>query len=129
MVRTIKKWLGITALERENLTLAKTVAAHTRRIEHLESESDNRSNIMMQMGKSIDGHSRHFRSNDESISNLIVGAQEIKEIALDCQVVYKDHETRLQSIEVQPKATEARPKSKTVSFRQFKAAAESLPEE
>jgi hypothetical protein len=50
------------------------------------------------------------------------------EIALDCQAVYKDHENRLTTIEGQPKI-EARARAKTVPFRQFKAAAESLPEE
>ena len=55
-------------------------------------------------------------------------AKSTLEVALDCQTVYKDHENRLQSIEGQPKI-EAKPKARTVPFRQFKAAAESLPEE
>ena len=50
------------------------------------------------------------------------------EIAMDCQAVYKDHENRLTTIEGQPKI-DVRAKPRTVPFRQFKAAAESLPEE
>ena len=33
MVNTIKKWLGIDVLERENLTLAKAAVAHSKRID------------------------------------------------------------------------------------------------
>ncbi len=39
MVSAIKKWLGIDALERENLTLARAVAAHSRRIDILEGDA------------------------------------------------------------------------------------------
>ncbi len=37
MVGKIKKWLGITALENENLILAKAMKAHTARLDALES--------------------------------------------------------------------------------------------
>ena len=55
-------------------------------------------------------------------------AKKTLELAMDCQAVYKDHESRLQAIEGKPKI-EPKPKARTVPFRQFKAAAESLPEE
>ena len=37
MVSAIKKWLGITKLEDENLILAKALKAHTERLDALES--------------------------------------------------------------------------------------------
>ena len=66
-----------------------------------------------------------LKSRCEALEN---DAKSTLEVALDCQAVYKDHENRLQSIEGQPKI-EAKPKARTVPFCQFKAAAESLPEE
>jgi hypothetical protein len=93
MVGTIKRWLGIKALERENLILAKAV-----------------------------------KKLQESRGQAEAVAKTTLEVALDCQAVYKDHENRLTSIEGQPKI-EAKPKTRTVPFRQFKSVAESLPEE
>ena len=55
-------------------------------------------------------------------------AKNTLEVAMDGQAVYKDHETRLQSIEGQPKI-EVKTRARTVPFRQFKSVAESLPEE
>ena len=55
-------------------------------------------------------------------------AKNTLEVAMDGQAVYKDHETRLQAIEGQPKV-EVKTRARTVPFRQFKSVAESLPEE
>jgi hypothetical protein len=93
MVGTLKRWLGIDDLERENVILVRAVQKLREYRERLEAD-----------------------------------ARQTLEVALDCQTVYKDHENRLQSIEGQPKI-EAKVKARTVPFRQFKAAAESLPEE
>lgn len=38
MVGTVKKWLGIDLIERENLTLAKALKAHTDRLDKLEQD-------------------------------------------------------------------------------------------
>ena len=86
MVGTIKRWLGIDVLERENLTMAR------------------------------------------ALNTFQIDAKKTHDIALDCEAVYKDHETRLRSIESEPKA-EPKPRARTVPFRQFKSVAESLPEE
>jgi hypothetical protein len=93
MVGTLKRWLGIDDLERENVILVRAVQKLREYRERLEAD-----------------------------------ARQTLEVALDCQTVYKDHETRLRAIEGEPKA-EPKPKARTVPFRQFKAAAESLPEE
>ena len=92
-VRANRSDKKISALERENLTLAKAAKAHRERLEQAESD-----------------------------------AKKTLEVALDCQAVYKDHENRLTSIEGQPKI-DVKVRARTVPFRQFKAAAESLPEE
>ena len=93
MVGTLKHWIGIDVLERENLILLKAV-------------------------KKLQEH-REVTESD---------ARHTLELAMDCQAVYKDHESRLRSIEGQPKI-EPKLKAQKVPFRQFKAAAESLPEE
>lgn len=93
MVGTIKRWLGIDVIERENLILAKAVRALQARVEQAESD-----------------------------------AKQTLEVALDCKTFVDDHENRLTSIEGQPKM-DAKPKTRTVPFRQFKSVAESLPEE
>ncbi len=43
MVGTIKRWLGIDALERENLTLAKALVTHGKRLDAV--EEDQRQNL------------------------------------------------------------------------------------
>ena len=93
MVGTVKRWLGIDVLERENLIMAKAIKTLQTRCEIIESD-----------------------------------AKHTLEVALDGQAVYKDHETRLQAIEGQPKV-EVKTRARTVPFRQFKSVAESLPEE
>ncbi len=93
MVGTLKRWLGITALERDNLSLAKNIQKLIDRVNVVESD-----------------------------------AKKALDVALDCQAVYKDHESRLRAIEGQPKS-EPKAKARTVPFRQFKAAVEWLPEE
>lgn len=93
MVGTLKRWLGIESLERENLILAKALKALQARVEQAESD-----------------------------------AKQTLEVAMDCKTLVGDHENRLTSIEGQPKMN-AKPKTRTVPFRQFKSVAESLPEE
>jgi hypothetical protein len=49
--------------------------------------------------------------------------------SLDNAAYCADFEKRLTSVEVAPKIADVRQRARTVPFRQFKAAAESLPEE
>lgn len=70
------------------------------------------------------------RENESLAKAALVQTKKLakaEEALADHDALLKDLENRLTSIEVTPKITEKR--SKTVTFRQFKAAAESLPEE
>ena len=53
MVSAIKKWLGIDALKRENLVLAKALKVHTDRLDVLEEDARQTLSIVLETRKSL----------------------------------------------------------------------------
>ena len=53
MVGTVKRWLGIDALERESLILAKVLAAQAKRLEAVEEDARKTSSQVAELQKGL----------------------------------------------------------------------------
>jgi hypothetical protein len=118
MVGTIKRWLGIEALERENLTLARALKAAHRRIGEMEKRVENeRLWFAKQCDELRNGLTSELKSLDEPLNQCLADGEIV--IALDKRVL--ELEKHLTSEAARPKIE---PKPKRTTWKQFRSAAE-----